>query len=165
MARKTEPRAIFAITDPNKGWVIRELDRLRDEWVAWLETANSLSESPDYNPQTCTEAIKDGFENRDKHEILREKTLVFIANNFSGYDFLFENWPWHPHEDVTSRLRTIIPGWIHRIETLRSCLDYARVPDGFWTSKAKKLVDKIAEVGPEKGAEIAASWLKNPLAE
>ncbi len=56
MARKTEPHATYAITNPNKGWVIRELDRL-------------------------------------------------------------------------------------------------------------KLVDKIAEVGPEGGVEIATSWLKNPLAE
>ncbi len=163
--RKMEPRPIFSIANPNKAWVVRELDQLKKEWTDWLEVARNLSDSSDYNPQTCTEAIKDGFANRRKHEILREKTLVFIGNNFVGYEFLFENWPSHPHEDNTSRLKRIIPGWLHRLETLSASIEYARVPDGFWVKKGKKLVDKIVEVGPEKGADIATSWLKNPMAE
>jgi hypothetical protein len=88
-----EPREIFALVNPNKAWVVNELDTLRREWVLWLETSQTLGLSPDFNPMTGTEAIKDGFENRHKHELLREKTLVFIGNNFSGYSFLFENWP------------------------------------------------------------------------
>lgn len=141
---------------------MRELDKLRTEWHAWLDAASAWADSPDYNPQTCTEAIKDGFDNRRKHATLREKTLVFIGNNFVGYDFLFENWPSHPHEDNIARLKRVIPGWIHRLDTLSACIEYARVSDGFWKSKGKQLVEKIIEVGPEKGADIAASWLKNP---
>jgi hypothetical protein len=160
-----ELRPIFSIVSPNKTWVVGELDKLRKEWNDWLEFARNLGDSPDYNPQTCTEAIKDGFDNRRKHEILREKTLVFIGNNFSGYEFLFENWPTHPHEDNTSRLKKIIPGWLHRLDTLSASIEYARVPDGYWKSKGKELVAKIVEVGPEKGADIAAGWLKNPMAE
>jgi hypothetical protein len=156
------PREILTLVNPNKGWVVNELDGLLREWCEWLAVAQNLPDSPDYNPNTCTEAIKDGFTNRRKHEVLREKTLVFIGNHFSGYAFLFENWPSHPHEDNTSRLTEIIPGWIHRLETLSACIEYARVTDGFWMSKGKQLVDEIIKTTPEKGAEIAASWLKNP---
>ena len=165
MGRKFEARAIFSITNPNKGWVVQELDKLRNEWVEWLEVAQNLEDSPDYGPQTCTEAIKDGFTNRRKHDVLREKTLVFIGNNFSEYGFLFENWPPYPHEDNTSRLANIIPGWLHRLETLSSSIEYARVPDNFWKAKGKQLVDEIVKAAPDKAAEIAASYLKNPTSE
>jgi hypothetical protein len=157
------PREILTIVNPNKGWVVNELDKLLTEWREWLIVAQSLPDSPDYNPSTCTEAIKDGFSNRRKHEQLREKTLVFIGNHLSGYAFLFQNWPSHPHEANTLRLAKIIPSWIHRLETLSACIDYARVTHGFWMSKGKQLVDEIVKTTPEHGAEIAASWLKNPM--
>jgi hypothetical protein len=50
MRNAMEPREILAITNANKGWVVSELDRLRQEWAAWLETAKNLPDSPDYNP-------------------------------------------------------------------------------------------------------------------
>jgi hypothetical protein len=163
MSRRFEPRTVFATTNPNKAWVAKELSSLLSQWKDWLTFTESLEDSPDYNPNTSTEALKDGRDNRRKHEILREKTLVFIGNNFVGYDFLFQNWPSHPHEDNTARLFKIIPGWVHRLETLIACLDYAVVPDGYWKAKGKQLADKVIEVGADKGADIAASWLKNPL--
>lgn len=163
--RRMEARPIFSIANPNKGWVVKELDKLRKEWADWLDVAQSLNDSSDYNPETCAECIKDGRDNIRKHAVLREKTLVFIGNQFGGYEFLFEDWPDHPHEDNLSRLRVIVPTWIHRLEKLTACIEYARLPDGFWTTKGKQLVDKIIQVGPEKGAELATSWLKNPLAD
>lgn len=157
-----EPREIFALVNPNKAWVVKEADALRREWVGWLETSRKLEVSLDFDPMTCSEAIKDSYENRRKHELIREKNLVFIANNFTGYSFLFENWPSYPHEDNTSRLAEIIPDWIHRLDTLIACVEYARVPDGFWMEQGKKLVSKIAEVGPEKAVEVAEKFLRNP---
>jgi hypothetical protein len=157
-----ESREIFALVNPNKGWVVNELDTLRREWVAWLEISQNLGLSPDFDPMTCTEAIKDGFENLHKHELLREKTIVFIGNNFSGYNFLFENWPSYPHEDNTARLAKIVPGWIRRLDTLIACIDYARVPDGFWKEQGKKLVSKIAEAGPASAVDVAEKYLRNP---
>jgi hypothetical protein len=161
-----EPREIFAVTSPNTGLVVDQLDRLLADWRAWLEVAKTLADgpdSPDYSPNTCTDAVKDGFDNRRKHEVLREKTLVFIGNNFSGYGFLFANWPTPPHESNTVRLIRIIPSWINRLETLSTCIEYARVTDGFWKSKGKELVGKVIAATPEKAAEIAASYLKNPF--
>jgi hypothetical protein len=161
-----EPREPLIIINPNKGLIVQQLDRLMSEWRQWLEGAEELANGPDsqdYHPTTCTEAIKDGFFNRRKHEILREKTLVFIGNNFSGYGFLFENWSTPPYEDHLARLVRIIPSWIQRLETLSACIEYARVSDGFWKSKGKELVDKIIATTPEKAAEIAEFYLKNPL--
>jgi len=161
-----EPRELFTITNPNAALVVRQLDALLIEWRDWLETAKALTagpDSPDYNPRMTAEAVKDGWDNRKKHGVLREKSLVFIGNNFSGYAFLFENWPTPPYEDNLSRLVRIIPGWINRLETLSGCIEYARVTEGFWKSKGKELVSKIVAVAPDKAAEIAASYLQNPL--
>lgn len=163
MARDMTPREVLTIVTPNRAWVVNALDELLEQWRKWLQVAENLPDSPDYDPRTCSEAIKDGFANRRKHEIMREKTLVFIGNNFTGYDFLFANWPWHPHEANTERLSRIVPGWLHRLEILSASIEYARVADGFWTAKGKQLVEEIVKVTPDKGAEIAASWLKNPM--
>src|SRR4051794_7498948 len=116
--KEDAPFPVFAMTNPNKAWVSRELDKLVDQWTAWNDHSQSLGESPDYDPHTCTEALKDGVENRRTHELLREKTLVFLRNHFSGSEFVLEKWPKHPHENSTSRLAQIIPIWIHRLEIL-----------------------------------------------
>ena len=168
MARKFEPRPVFAFSNPNKAVVVDQFDKLRAEWEAWHEHARKLPDgpdSPDFDPQKTAESLKDGRENLEKHERLREKTLVFMGNNFVGYGYLFENWPSHPHEDVTARLVSRVPGWLKRLDTLADSIEYARVPDAYWTEKGKQLVDKLVGEGPEKAAEIAASWLKNPFGD
>ncbi|MGO9985623.1 MAG: hypothetical protein ACLPIX_15630 [Rhodomicrobium sp.] len=162
MKRQFQVREIFAIVNPNKAWVVKELDKLRKEWSDWLDFANTLGDSPDFDPNTCAEAVKDGFDNLRKHEVLREKTLVFIGNNFTGYGFVFDNWPSPPHEDNLSRISRRIPCWIAQLETLNSCIDYARVPESYWKTKGKQLVDEIIKATPDKAIDIAASYLKNP---
>jgi hypothetical protein len=153
----------FTIVNPNKAWCVKEVDKLLYEWRSGNQVVQNLADSPDFNPSTCSEAIKDGRDNLKKHEILREKTLVFLRNNFTGYEFILEKWSTHPHEDVTSRLRRRVPEWVHRLEMLQAALEYARVPDGFWKEKGKELVSAIAKKAPEKAAEIAAAYLKNPM--
>jgi hypothetical protein len=165
MPRQIEQFEPLAITNPNKAWVVKEFDKLLTEWRAWNDVVRSLGESADYDPQTCTEAIKDGWENLRKHEILREKTLVFLRNHISGAAFIFQNWPSHPHESNTSRLRDRVPNWIHRLEILEASIAYARMPESFWKEKGKELVSVITKTAPEKAVEIAASYLKNPLGE
>jgi hypothetical protein len=161
--KSMEPREILALANPNKGWVVNELDKLLVEWEAWLETVRNLPDSPDYDSRTCTEAVKDGLDNRRKHALLREKTMIFIGNNFTGYAFLFENWPTSPYENNIARLRDVAPSWIQRLQMLVACIAYARVPDGFWKARGKQLVEEITKAGPEKGIEILAAALKNPL--
>ena len=54
--RNKEASPIFAITNPNKVWVSEEIDKLIGEWEAWNDYCQKLEDSPDYDPQTCTEA-------------------------------------------------------------------------------------------------------------
>ncbi|MEX2123890.1 MAG: hypothetical protein WD795_08340 [Woeseia sp.] len=80
----------LAIIHSNAAWVLKEFDKLVAEWRTWNKSAQSLEDSPEYDRNTCSEAIKDGRANLNKHELLREKTLVFLRNNFSGAEFIFE---------------------------------------------------------------------------
>ena len=163
MRRQIEQFAPLTITIPNTAWVVKTFDALLEEWRAWNSIVQLLGDSPDFDPQTCTVALKDGRDNLNKHEILREKTLVFLRNHFSGAEFIFENWPSHPHEDNTSRLRDRVPNWIHRLQILEASIGFARVTDGFWKEKGKELVSTLARTAPEKAVDVAASFLKNPL--
>lgn len=160
MRREVQRREPLSFVNPNRPQVVEQLDQLLAEWRAWLEVVENLPDSPEYDPNTCAEVIKDGRANIRKHDILREKTLVFIANNFEGYEFLFANWPDYPHEYNLARKREIVPGWIHRLETLQACIEYARVPDGYWKARGKQLVESLSGKGPEKAVEIAAAALK-----
>lgn len=121
------------------------------EWTAWNELVQTIGDSPDYDPQTCSEAIKDGWDSLRKHKLLREKTLVFLRNHFTGAAFIFENWPTHPHEDVTSRLRRRVPNWIHRLQILEDSVAYARVSDGFWKEKGQGACRRDHTVARESG--------------
>jgi hypothetical protein len=163
--RKEEIFPVLSITNPNKVWVSAELDNLIGEWKSWNDHCQIIEDSTDYNPQTSSEAIKDGWENIRKHEILREKTLVFMRNHFSGAEFVLASWRSHPHEDVCSRLRSKVPGWIHRLEMLKASMDYILVPDGFWKSQGKKLLESLSRTTTEKAIDVAASYLRNPLGE
>lgn len=162
MRKNVDSFPVLSISNPNKAWVSTELDKLLVEWTTWNDVCQTLGDSPDFNPQTCTEAIKDGYANLKKHEVLREKTLVFMRNHFNGAEFVLENWSTHPHEDNTSRLKKRVPAWIHRLEILKASMDYVLVPDGFWKTKGKELVDILSKTSVEKAADVAASFLKNP---
>ena len=161
--KKNDPFPVLAIINPNKAWVSAELDKLMEEWEAWNDYSQNIEDSPDYNPQTGSEAIKDGWSNIRKHEILREKTLVFMRNHFSGAEFVLINWSSHPHESNTSRLKDIIPGWLHRLEILKESMDYVRVPDGFWKARGKELLETLSKSSGENAIEVVTSYLKNPM--
>jgi len=161
--KNKESFPVFAITNPNKAWVSQEIDNLLAEWNEWSEYSKNIIDSPDFNSQTCSEAIKDGFDNIRKHEILREKTLVFMRNHFSGSEFVLEKWPRHPHEDVTSRIKTKCPSWIHWLEILKASMNYVQVPDSYWKARGKEFLDSLSKATAENAIEIAASYLKNPM--
>lgn len=162
MSKEDDSFPVLSVSNPNKAWVCKELDKLIAEWNSWNEYCQNLGDSPDYDPETCTEAIKDGYDNIRKHEILREKTLVFMRNHFHGSEFVLENWKSHPHEDNTSRLKKKIPTWIHRLEILKASMEYVLVPEGFWRRKGEELVDALSKASAEAAADVAASYLKDP---
>lgn len=77
--REDKPFAILSITNPNKAWVSEQIDALTKEWVEWNAFCQNIEDSSDFNPKTCSEAIKDGYENIRKHELLREKRWCYYA--------------------------------------------------------------------------------------
>lgn len=166
MRRKKEPLPVFAITNPNKAWVSSEIDRLIEKWEDWTVFCQSLADGPDsqdYDPSTCAEAIKDGYANREKHEILREATLVFLRNHFSGAEFILSKWPTHPHEDTTGRLNRNAASWVHRLKILKASMEYVQVPDGFWQGQAKQFLEKLSASTADGAIDVAKSYLMNPL--
>ena len=163
MRREKEILPVFAITNPNKVWVSEEIDKLIQEWAKWDECCQKLGDSPDYNPHTCSEAIKDGHENRRKHEVLREKTLVFLRNHFSGSEFILDGWNSHPYENGSARLKILAPYWRHRLDILKAAMDYVQVPDGYWKGRGKEFLETLSRSSAENAIEVASSYLKNPL--
>ncbi len=151
-------RESLALTNPNKSWVIKELDSLISEWRAWQKTVEAIKDHP-YDRQTQSEVSADGEANLKKHRILQEKTLVFLDNNIAGHGFI-------RGRDGTStdrddlRLRIRVKHRVDDLDELWACLNYAMVPDGYWKSKAKEMVDKMAGKAPEAALDIAASYIR-----
>lgn len=164
--REVERAPELAIKNPNKAWVSEELDKLMAEWTEWNAFCLALADgddSPDYDPKTCTEAIKDGHDNRRKHEILREKTLVFLRNHFTGSEFILTGWHRPPYENVTARLNVVTAMWLQRLEILKASMDYVIVPEGYWAGQGKKFLDNLSKSSAEGAIDVAASFLKNPM--
>ena len=166
MRRPIQRLPEFAIQNPNKVWVSEEIDKLIKEWEDWRDFCAGLAngkDSSDYDPNTCSEAIKDGNDNRRKHEILREKTLVFLRNHFTGAEFILKGWDRHPYESVMRRLNVLAPNWLHRLEILKASMDYVQVPDGYWAGQGKKLLESLSKSTAEGALDVAKSYLKNPM--
>ena len=135
MASDQPKRETLAFINPDKAWVIKELDALIVEWRAWQKYIEETEPyACDHQMQNAVSA--DGEANMKEHRILQEKTLVFLDNNISGHAFI-------KGHDGTGVDRTDLQLAIrvkHRmddLDELRACLAYARTPDGQWSSTAK----------------------------
>jgi len=148
------------IINPNKGWVVIELDRLLSEWESWAEQVGRIVDQP-YDLNTQLDVFADGEDMMHKHEILQAKTLTFLNNNIKGHGFIkgFDG----RHCDRTDvRLRHRVKHRIQQLRILHACLEYARVPESFWKQKGKQLIQNIVNKGTDAAIEIAAKYLKNP---
>lgn len=161
--RDNKPFPVLSITNPNKVWVCEQIDGLIKEWSEWNVFCQEIEDSHDYDPKTCSEAIKDGYDNIRKHEVLREKTLVFLRNHFAGYEFVLNNWKPHPHENVCSRLTKKAPYWIHRLEIIKASMNYVLVPESYWKEQGKVFLNTLSKSTAESAVDVAASFLKSPL--
>ncbi|OCP06134.1 hypothetical protein BC374_24215 [Ensifer sp. LC13] len=161
MSRRKKPERL-AILNANTAWVTSELAKLHSEWKEWETFVATIEDHP-YDRNTHSECFADGEHNLRKHAVLRTKTLVFLDNNIQGHNFMLSNEYEEPWEDITSRLRNRVPHQVHQLDILLASLQYAIVPDGFWKEQGKKMMDSLAKSAPEKAADVAASWLRNPL--
>jgi len=161
----TKPdRVPLAITNPNKKWVLKELDSLYQEWESWKLKIEQIVDQP-YNKQTQTEVFADGEEMMEAYEILQEKTLTFLDNNIQGHGFIYGRDGDHIDRN-DCRLKIRHGHRMRDLNILKESLKYAHVPESYWKEKAKELVDKVVDTAGEKGTEaaidIATGYLKNP---
>ena len=164
--REIEKIEVLTITNPNKAWVSAEIDKLIAEWTEWHDFCVRLldeEDSPDYDRNTCSDAIKDGRENLAKHAILREKTLVFLRNHFTGGEFILTGWRRPPYENITSRLHNNTATWLQRLEILKASMEYVLVPEGYWKGQGKQFLENLSKTTAEGAIDVAASYLKNPM--
>jgi len=159
---KRKMREPLAFKNPNRSWVVAELRKLYGEWKSWSLKVGEIEDHP-YNKNTEAECFADGRENMHTHRILQTRTLTFLDNNIQGHDFMLSNQYEEPYEDIMGRLKSKVPYRVQELEVLMASLEYALVPDSFWKEQGKKMVENLATVAPEKAADTAASWLRNPL--
>ena len=147
--------------NPNRAWVVAELEMLYTEWLSWKEAVESIVDQP-FDSNTQADVYADGKDMMQKHEILQAKTLTFLNNNIGGHNFIrgFDG----QHIDRKDlRLRIRVEHRLNELEILRACVDYARVPDSYWRKKGKVLVDKLVDKSGDAAIDIAESYLKNPM--
>lgn len=148
----------LAFKNPKKEWVVQELEKLRDEWAKWQREVNQIEDHP-YDRMQQSAVMADGAENLKRHRILQAKTIVFLDNNLEGHGFVHgRDGSKIDRDDL--RLKIRVQHRLDDLDELRACLAYAKVPDSYWTAKAKELVDKIANKAPEAAIEVAARYLK-----
>jgi len=151
----------LTITNPRKGWVISELEKLIKEWEAWRESVSRIKDFP-YNAQTHSEVYADGEENMEKHSILQMKTITFLDNNTSGHWFI-KGRNINNCDRTDLRLSIRIKHRLRDLREIHASLQYALLMDSFWKEKAKEMIDKIADKSPEVALDIVSSYLKNPI--
>ena len=150
------------ITNPNRSWVGSEFEKLYAEWVSWQAEVAQIIDQP-YDRNTQSEVFADGEDNMRKHDVLQAKTLTFLNNNIKGHGFIdgFDG----THIDRTDlRLRIRVKHRMHQLDMLRASLEYAKVPEAFWKQKGKELVEILLKKSGDAAVDVAASYLKNPMA-
>lgn len=149
------------ITNPRHDWVRTEFKKLLAEWVAWEREVDQIQDHP--NPEGLdSDVFKDGKPNIRNHQMLQEKTRTFLDNNVDGHNFIcgFDG----SHLDRTDlRLKFRVEHRLSELYSLDAALTYALVPEGFWMTKGKELIDRIADEAPEEALRIVSSYLKNPI--
>lgn len=152
---------LLEIINPNRAWVIDELDQLHSEWLDWQREVDKIIDQP-YDRQIQSEVFADGETMMHKHEVLQAKTLTFLNNNVRGHGFI-RRFDGRGIDRTDLRLRLRVKHRLHQLDMLKASFQYAKLPESFWRQKAKELLDKVAKKTGDAAVEVAVSYLKNPL--
>ncbi len=163
MKRTSEQVEPLELLNPNRVWVLEELNKLYEEWMRWQVEVSGIVDQP-YDRSTQSEVFCDGQDMMEHHEILQAKTLTFLNSNIAGHGFItgFDG------QGIDRRDLRLAIRVMHRITQLRilmASLEYARVPEGWWKERAKDLIAKLANKSGDAAIEVAKSYLKNPGGE
>ena len=156
-----EPKRLtLALTNPNKRWVVKELDALMEEWRAWQKEVSKIPVQPrnrlDPRPD---DVLADGEKNIQKHNVLQEKTLAFLDNNVAGHGFIYGR-DGSRIDRTDLRLDIRVKHRVNDLEVLSACIQYAKVPDAYWKVTAREMLERVAGKAPEAAVEIAAKYLQ-----
>jgi hypothetical protein len=153
-------RLILRLTNPNKSWVVNELDRLIDEWRDWQSEVAEIPIEPRNPYYPAPENVSaDGEDNIQRHHVLQEKTLVFLDNNIEGHGFIYGR-DGTRVDRTDLRLDIRVKHRVNDLDVLRACIQYAKVPESYWRTTAKEMLEKIAGKAPDLATDIAAKYLQ-----
>jgi hypothetical protein len=158
-----EPPEPVEIINPNRPWVVSELEKLYAEWLLWQEQIKGIVDQP-YDRNTQSEVFADGEDMMHNHDLLQAKTLTFLNNNIRGHGFIC-GFDGRGVDRTDLRLRIRVKHRLHNLNMLRASLVYAKVPESFWKQKGKELVEKLVKKTGDAAIEVAASYLKNPMGD
>lgn len=129
MSRQVKRPQSPVLTNPNRGWVLKELEKLYREWTAWALVVEKIVDQP-YNAQTQSGVFADGEDKMKAHEILQAKTLAFLNANIQGHGFI-DGFDGHGCDRTDLRLTHRVKHRLQRLDILRASLKYAatRVPE------------------------------------
>lgn len=147
-------------TNPNKAWVVKELEKLLAEWETWQIAVSEIVDQP-FDVRRQSDVFADGEENMESHEILQAKTLTLLNNNIKGHGFI-KGFDGHGCDRTDLRLEIRVKHRIQQLRMLLACLQYAKVPESYWKEKGKELVQNILNKGTDAAIDIATKYLKNP---
>jgi len=111
----------LAFINPNRRWVVRELNKLLSEWETWSKDVDQITDQP-YDHNTQTEVFADGELMMQKHEILQSRTLIFLNNNISGHGFI-TGLDGHHCDRTDLRLKHRVKHRLQELYVLHACLE------------------------------------------
>ena len=115
------------LLNPNRQWVVAELDKLHDEWVAWQKAVAEIVDHP-YDPRTHSDVFADGEANMRHHGVLQAKTLTFLNTNIKSHGFI-DGFDGNGCDRTDLRLSYRVKHRLHALDALRASLEYAQAPD------------------------------------
>lgn len=113
------------LINPNRDWVVSELDKLREEWAVWAKAVADILDHP-YDHRTQSDVFADGEVNMKHHEVIQAKTLTFLNNNIKSHGFI-GGFDGHGCDRTDLRLKHRVKHRLHSLDELRAALQYAEI--------------------------------------
>ncbi len=113
----------LVLTNPDREWILSELEQLYSEWQEWADKVSQIEDHP-FDAQFQTEVWADGEENMQAHARLQAKTLTFLDNNIQGHGFI-DGFDGKGCDRTDLRLAHRVKHRLQRLEILRDSLKYA----------------------------------------
>ncbi|WP_395018429.1 hypothetical protein [Dongia sp.] len=151
MKSERRPRKI-TLSNPDRDWVVSELDKLIEEWREWQSVVAQIHDQP-FDCNIESNVYADGAGNMKRHTILQEKTLTFLDQNIEGHNFIFgfDN----DHIDRTDlRLKWRVEHRLEELDVLKACIVNASLSKQVEWVRAAEAVEMLAPIMAEFSAHL-----------